>query len=172
MILQSAAMSFSGLFLAFAKGWSLALPMLLLVPILCCGLMVFIKNITARFVISATAFSTVAAFADETLSSMRIITAFGMEKISIENYLSHLKIHAGITTSVATKSGFSFGLFIGSMYFGYSYAFFLGSIWVDQGFWNHAHDRPYSAGDIISIFFGVLFGVFALGGIGPNVTAL
>ena len=58
------------------------------------------------------------------------------------------------------------------MYFGYSYAFFLGSIWVDAGIYNHAMGRPYSGGDIISIFFGVLLGLFAIGGLAPNIQAL
>ena len=74
-------MSISGLALAFIKGWSLALPMLILVPILFCGLTVFIKNITKRFIVSATAFATVAAYADEQLSAIRLVCAFGMEKI-------------------------------------------------------------------------------------------
>ena len=64
------------------------------------------------------------------------------------------------------------GAFLASMYFGYSYAFFLGSIWVDQGFYNHSMGRPYSGGDIISVFFGVLLGVFALGGLTPNIQHL
>ena len=81
MIFQSGAMCISGLVLAFLKGWSLALPMLILIPIVFCGMTVFIKNITTRFIVSATAFATVAAYADEQLGAIRLVCAFGMEKI-------------------------------------------------------------------------------------------
>jgi|Transcript_24402 ABC-type multidrug transport system fused ATPase/permease subunit len=78
-LVQAYGMSISGMFLAFLKGWSLALPMLLLVPILSCGLKILIKNLTAKFVISATAFAAAAAACDEAMSAIRIVVAFGME---------------------------------------------------------------------------------------------
>jgi len=43
---------------------------------------------------------------------------------------------------------------------------------VDQEFWNHAFGRTYTSGDIISVFFGVFFGMIAMGGLGPNITGL
>ena len=46
-LLQALAMSLSGLLLAFIKGWSLALPMLLLCPIIFIGLSTLIKGATA-----------------------------------------------------------------------------------------------------------------------------
>ena len=70
---------------------------------------------------------------------------------------------------LSLKAGLSFGFFMFVIFFGYSYAFLLGGIWVDQEFWNHAKDRPYSAGDIISIFFGIFFGMMALAGVGPSI---
>ena len=70
------------------------------------------------------------------------------------------------------KFSFYFGFLFFTIYFGYSYAFFIGAIWVDEEFPNHAFDRPYQAGDIISVFFGVFFGMIAMGGIAPNIQAL
>jgi len=32
--------------------------------------------------------------------------------------------------------------------------------------------RPYTAGDIISIFFGVIFGMFAIAGATPQISAI
>lgn len=56
-----------------------------------------------------------------------------------------------------------------SIYLGYSYAFLMGGIWVDAEFENHAFGRVYQAGDVISVFFGVLFGLFAVAGLGTNM---
>ena len=76
-----------------------------------------------------------------------------------------------VAVSSSVRAALSFGIMFLAIYFGYTYAFFIGAIWVDEGFWNHAHDREYMPGDIISVFFGILFGMFALGGLGPNFVA-
>ena len=69
-------------------------------------------------------------------------------------------------------SGMSLGFFMFVIYLAYSYAFLIGGIWVDKEIWNHANDRPYQAGDSISVFFGVLFGLFALAAAGPGFNTL
>ena len=76
-----------------------------------------------------------------------------------------------VAVSSSIKAALSFGVLFLAIYFGYTYAFFIGAIWVDEGFWNDMYDRPYQPGDIISVFFGILFGMFALGGLGPNMVA-
>ena len=69
-------------------------------------------------------------------------------------------------------TGLSLGFFMFSIYLAYSYAFFIGGIWVEKEFENHAQGRPYQAGDSISVFFGVLFGLFALAAAGPGFNTL
>ncbi len=69
-------------------------------------------------------------------------------------------------------SGFSLGFFFFMIDMTYAYCFAIGAVWVDRGFPNSVEDRPYLAGDIISVFFGVLIGLFSLGGAGPAVTAV
>ena len=43
---------------------------------------------------------------------------------------------------------------------------------MDKPFWNHAEDRDYMGGDVIGVFFGVLIGLFSLGGTGPAQNAV
>ena len=74
-------------------------------------------------------------------------------------------------TRQGVNAGLSMGFFFFTIYLCYTWAFLLGAIWVDEGYWNHAEDRGYTAGDIMAIFFGVLIGLFALGGAGPAITA-
>ena len=54
----------------------------------------------------------------------------------------------------------------------YAYCFAIGAVWVDRGFENSAEDRQYLAGDCLAVFFGVLIGLFSLGGAGPSMTAV
>lgn len=63
-ILQSFCMCISALALAFIKGWSLALPMLLLGPIIVIGFSILIKVMTERYVHSAAAYAQCASFCD------------------------------------------------------------------------------------------------------------
>ena len=67
---------------------------------------------------------------------------------------------------------FSQGFQMFTMYGAYAYAFLIGSIWVDRQFYNHTAGRAYAPSDIVAVFFGVLFGFFALAALGPNAKAV
>ena len=64
------------------------------------------------------------------------------------------------------------GFFILCIYVSYSYAFYIGGIYVDYPVYNDLAERNYSAGDSISVFFGVLFGLFSLASTSPALTAM
>ena len=64
------------------------------------------------------------------------------------------------------------GFFFTTIYICYGYAFALGAVWVDKEFENSAEDRSYRAGDCLAVFFGVLIGLFSLGGAGPAISAV
>jgi len=85
-LLQSGAMCISGLGLAFFKGWSLALPMCLLGPIIAIGLKQLVKGMTQKFIRQSAAFAKCAAFSEGAMGAIRIVVAFGMEKLELENY--------------------------------------------------------------------------------------
>ena len=57
-------MCISGLTLAFFKGWKLALPMLLLAPMMMCGLSVLMKAMMGKYVAQAGAFAKASAFSE------------------------------------------------------------------------------------------------------------
>ena len=43
---------------------------------------------------------------------------------------------------------------------------------MDKPYWNHAEDRDYMSGDVIGVFFGVLIGLFSLGGTAPAINSV
>jgi len=65
------------------------------------------------------------------------------------------------------KSSFGFASLMASFYFMYGYSFIVGGYFIREDFQNDSFDRVYTPGDILAIFFGVIFGFFALGGVGP-----
>jgi ABC-type multidrug transport system fused ATPase/permease subunit len=65
------------------------------------------------------------------------------------------------------------GGFFASMFGMYTYSFLLGAHWMrNQWTTLTLEDKPYTAGDVLCVFFGVLFGMFALGMAGPNFKAV
>lgn len=43
----------------------------------------------------------------------------------------------------------------------------IGGYFIREDFINKTFDKVYTPGDILAVFFGVIFGMFALGGVGP-----
>lgn len=63
-------------------------------------------------------------------------------------------------------------LFFSSIFGTYAYSFYMGSVWIYKGFHNDTFNRIYTAGDILSCFFGVIFGMFSVGLAVPNLKAV
>ena len=54
----------------------------------------------------------------------------------------------------------------------YAYAFYTCSFLVTNRVYNPYSQKEYDSGDIMSCFFGIVFGVFALGMATPNIKAI
>jgi len=78
--------------------------------------------------------------------------------------------------AIGIKSNFKIALTVSLFFFGmfgyYSYAFYIGSLLVTKHVINTNNDTAYSAGDIMSCFFGIVFGVISLGMATPNIKAV
>jgi ATP-binding cassette subfamily B (MDR/TAP) protein 1 len=93
-----------------------------------------------------------------------------MELTEAKNYKKFL-VQARSTGRISgMKTAFFMGFLMLCIYSTYAYAFTIGPIWVQRGFYNAAYGRNYLPGDIIGVFFGLIFGFFGLAGIGPNFT--
>jgi hypothetical protein len=63
-------------------------------------------------------------------------------------------------------------LFMFTIFSTYAYAFFMGSVWIYNQIYNDTFGRAYTAGDVLSCFFGVVFGMFSVGMATPNLKAV
>lgn len=84
-------------------------------------------------------------------------------------YLSRAR-QAGVKTHC--KGSLAIAFFFASIFGTYAYSFYMGSVWIYKGFNNDTFGRTYSAGDILSCFFGVVFGMFSVGMATPNLKAV
>jgi len=169
MIYNGLATSLGGFITAFVIGWKYAFAALGTFPFLVAGLMFLFAGIKSGYTRAALAYAKSGAYAEQALSNIKVVSAFGQEKREIENYVRHL--------DEAKKAGqfgkliiaFSFGIFNMLIFTSYAYGLFVGGQYVKNHVYNPNKDRDFTSGDIISIFFGVIIGVFSIGGSAPNV---
>ena len=52
-----------------------------------------------------------------------------------------------------------FASLLASFYFMYGYSFMIGGYFIREDFINKTFDKVYTPGDILAVFFGVIFGI-------------
>uniref|UniRef100_A0A803VZR3 Bile salt export pump n=2 Tax=Ficedula albicollis TaxID=59894 RepID=A0A803VZR3_FICAL len=148
-----------GFLLGFVSGWKLTLVIIAVSPLLGVGAALY--GLVSR---ELKAYAKAGAVADEVLSSIRTVAAFGGEKKEVERYDKNLVFaqHWGI------RKGMIMGLFSGYMWFiiflSYALAFWYGSKLVLE-------EDEYSPGTLLQVFFGVLVGALNLGQASPCLEA-
>ncbi|NWS10523.1 ABCBB protein, partial [Pachyramphus minor] len=154
----------SGFLLGFVSGWKLTLVIIAVSPLLGVGAAVYglaVAKLTGQ---ELKAYAKAGAVADEVLSSIRTVAAFGGEKKEVERYDKNLVFaqHWGI------RKGIIMGLFTGYMwliiFLSYALAFWYGSKLVLE-------EEEYSPGTLLQVFFGVLVGALNLGQASPCLEA-
>ena len=68
--------------------------------------------------------------------------------------------------------GFGLGLMFFFMFLDYALAFFYGAKLVGEDEYNSNKGAPYNVGDVMTIFFAIMIGGFALGQAGPSIKAI
>ncbi|XP_076407695.1 ATP-binding cassette sub-family B member 5 isoform X3 [Peromyscus maniculatus bairdii] len=152
-----------GLVMSLMKSWKLSLVVLSTSP----AIMVS-SAVCSRMVISLTskeleAYSKAGAVAEEVLSSIRTVTAFGAQEKEIQRYTQNLKDakDAGIKKATAAK------LSLGAVYFfmngAYGLAFWYGTSLIFGG------EPGYTIGTILAVFFSVIHSSYCIGSAAPHL---
>uniref|UniRef100_A0A8C4KQF8 Bile salt export pump n=1 Tax=Dromaius novaehollandiae TaxID=8790 RepID=A0A8C4KQF8_DRONO len=153
-----------GFLLGFVSGWKLTLVIIAVSPLIGIGAAIYglaVAKLTGR---ELKAYAKAGAVADEVLSSIRTVAAFGGEKKEVERYDKNLVFaqHWGI------RKGIILGLFTGYMwlviFLCYALAFWYGSKLVLE-------EDEYSPGTLLQVFFGILVGALNLGQVSPCLEA-
>ncbi|KAM3857136.1 bile salt export pump [Diretmus argenteus] len=153
-----------GFAMGFVKGWKLTLVIIAASPLIGVG-----TGLMAMFVAKLTgmelqAYAKAGAVADEVLSSIRTVAAFGGEKKEVERYDQNLVI----AQSFGIRKGLIMGFFTGYLWFiiflCYALAFWYGSSLV-------VDTKEYTPGTLLQVFFGVLIAAMNLGQAAPCLEA-
>uniref|UniRef100_A0A8B9KLI3 Bile salt export pump n=1 Tax=Astyanax mexicanus TaxID=7994 RepID=A0A8B9KLI3_ASTMX len=153
-----------GFLMGFVRGWKLTLVIISVSPLIGVGaalMALFVAKLTGR---ELQAYAKAGAVADEVLSSIRTVAAFGGEKKEVERY-DHNLISA---QRWGIRKGLIMGFFTGYLWFiiflCYALAFWYGSSLV-------VDTLEYSPGTLLQVFFGVLIAALNLGQASPCLEA-
>ncbi|XP_041039515.1 ATP-binding cassette, sub-family B (MDR/TAP), member 4 isoform X1 [Carcharodon carcharias] len=164
LLIQSLASFVGGFVVGFVNGWKLALVILAVSPVLGISAALWSKLLTSFTKQEQNAYAKAGAVAEEALSSFRTVVAFGGQKKEVDRYQKHLfdakdiGINKSIVMSVAV--GFTFLM----IYASYALAFWYGSTLI--------LNKEYTIGKMLTVFFSILIGAFAIGQTSPNIEAL
>ncbi|OCT61132.1 bile salt export pump [Xenopus laevis] len=154
----------SGFLLGFVNGWKLTLIIIAVSPLIGVGaalMALAVAKLTGRELL---AYAKAGAVADEVLSGIRTVAAFGGETKEVDRYDRNL-VYA---QRWGIRKGIIMGFFTGYMWFiiflCYALAFWYGSKLVLE-------EEEYSPGNLLQVFLGVLVGALNLGQASPCLQA-
>ena len=152
-----------GFIIGFAKSWKLTLVILALIPPLAAA-GVFLGKLTSRLSAQVTSAHALAGgAAEEVISNVRTVMAFGGEQTEINRYRGLLDSASAAGTRKAHVHGFSLGGVFLAAFSAFGLAFWYGSVLVRDG--------ELSAGDVLVVFFSIVVGATSIGNAAPAMQA-
>ncbi|KAF3819179.1 hypothetical protein GH733_013329, partial [Mirounga leonina] len=151
-----------GLTIGLVKGWKLTLVTLSTSPLIIASAAIFSRIIISLTTKELNAYSKAGAVAEEVLSSIRTVVAFGAQEKEIQRYTQNLKYakDIGIRKAIASK------LSLGAVYFfmngTYGLAFWYGTSLILSG------EPGYTIGTVLAVFFSVIHSSYCIGTAAPN----
>lgn len=166
------ATSFAGFFFAFFKGWLMSCILLVAFPVIFIMTGSLMKAMKSGFTENMKAYGQSAGYAEQALNAIKVVQAFGQEDSEVRNYERHLNRakETGIRTHL--KSAIALGAFFFVMFGYYGYGFYTGSWLITEKVKNKNSGELYNIGDILSCFFGIVFGVMSLGMASPQLKSI
>lgn len=154
----------AGFVIGFVFGWKLTLVILSVSPFLVVSGVIMGKLTSSMTQKELSAYARAGAVAEEVLTAIRTVTAFNGGLKECKRYNRNLEEAQNFGVKRGFVSGLSMGLVFFFIFGSYALAFWYGSRLVRDG--------EYSVGDMLIVFFCVVFGAFAVGNAFPNLTNL
>ncbi|XP_057614396.1 multidrug resistance protein 2 isoform X1 [Chionomys nivalis] len=163
MFFYSITSFLAGFIVGFIRGWKLTLVILAVTPLIGLSSAMWAKVMTSFTNKELLAYAKAGAVAEEVLAAIRTVIAFGGQKKELERYNKNLEEAKNVGIKKAITGGISIGIAYLLVYASYALAFWYGTSLVLS--------NEYSVGQVITVFYSILFGTFSIGHIAPNVEA-
>ncbi|KAI7832818.1 putative ABC transporter protein [Gamsiella multidivaricata] len=172
LVLSNLATFVAGFVIGFVKGWKLSLVLLAAVPLIIGKRRLESARTAGAFMTkyateSASAgqgsYSKAGGVAEQAISSIRTVVAFGGQKKETAAYLKHLDNAYKAGAKRTRVAGIGNGLILFILFLTYGLGFWYGS--------NRVAAREITSGQVLNVFLGMIIGAFALGNVGPYLSA-
>ncbi|XP_070692316.1 ATP-dependent translocase ABCB1 [Pempheris klunzingeri] len=161
MLIQAFTTFISSFIIGFTQGWKLTLVILAVSPALGIAAGLFGKVLTSFTSKEQTAYAKAGAVAEEVLSAVRTVFAFSGQDREIQRYKKNLVDAKNMGIKKAISANIAMGFTFLMIYLTYALAFWYGSTLVLS--------KEYTIGNVLTVFFVVLIGTFAMGQTSPNI---
>eukprot|EP00735_Rhodelphis_limneticus_P009654 TRINITY_DN2844_c0_g1::TRINITY_DN2844_c0_g1_i1::g.6165::m.6165 TRINITY_DN2844_c0_g1::TRINITY_DN2844_c0_g1_i1::g.6165 ORF type:complete len:1343 (+),score=403.88,sp/Q54BT3/ABCB2_DICDI/42.51/0.0,sp/Q54BT3/ABCB2_DICDI/40.60/8e-137,ABC_membrane/PF00664.18/1.2e-55,ABC_membrane/PF00664.18/1.4e-47,ABC_tran/PF00005.22/4.1e-35,ABC_tran/PF00005.22/1.1e-33,SMC_N/PF02463.14/5.2e-05,SMC_N/PF02463.14/38,SMC_N/PF02463.14/6.6e-05,AAA_21/PF13304.1/0.0078,AAA_21/PF13304.1/3.1,AAA_21/PF13304.1/0.0024,ABC_ATPase/PF len=160
-----------GLIVGFMYGWQLTLVMIASIPLLAFAGTVMSKVASSSSEDGDAAYASAGSVAEETISNMRTIAAFAAQEKMRTRYngLLNIALESGKRKGIWT--GIGMGLMYGAIFLTYALALWYGGKLISDHT-DNSEGEPYTGGDVMLVFFGVLIGAMSIGQAGPPLQAI
>uniref|UniRef100_H2ZPW6 Bile salt export pump n=1 Tax=Ciona savignyi TaxID=51511 RepID=H2ZPW6_CIOSA len=163
MVLQYTSMSLTGIIVGLIYAWKLALVTLSVAPLLGLASTLMFTLTTIYTKRELAAYATAGTIAEEAISAIRTVVAFGCQDKEVDRYTHNLGDAKVVGIKRGLVSGFSMGLLYLSMFGMYGLSFWYGTTLVLNG--------EIAVGNMITSFFNILIAAFGLGMAGSYLDA-
>eukprot|EP01133_Synstelium_polycarpum_P000374 gene374-436_t len=161
----------TGFAIGFTKGWQLTLVITSVSPLLAFGGGFMAKMMTEMTRQGQEAYARAGGVAEENISSIRTVATFAGEARATARYAINLKEARKIGYKRAVFNGFGLG-FVQFIILGtYALSFWYGSTLVAKKTNNDLTGHPWTGGDVVAVFFGVIIGATAIGQASPSLSS-
>ncbi|EGW07208.1 Multidrug resistance protein 1 [Cricetulus griseus] len=161
MFFQSIATFLAAFIVGFISGWKLTLVILAVSPLIGLSSAMWAKVLTSFTNKELQAYAKAGAVAEEVLAAIRTVIAFGGQNKELERYNKNLEEAKNVGIKKAVTANISIGIAYLLVYASYALAFWYGTSLVLS--------NEYSVGQVLTVFFSILFGTFSIGHIAPNI---
>ncbi|KAM5280513.1 bile salt export pump isoform 2-T2 [Ctenodactylus gundi] len=156
IFIQRMTSAICGFLLGFYRGWKLTLVIISVSPLIGIGAAIIGLSVAKFTDLELQAYAKAGSVADEVISSVRTVAAFGGEKKEVERYEKNLVF----AQRWGIRKGMVLGFFTGYMwcliFFSYALAFWYGSKLI-------LDEQEYTPGILVQIFLSVIVGALNLG---------
>lgn len=158
--------------IAFTTSWKLSLVLTATIPFVGLSGWFLTKAFTEASKQNKKAYEKAGGVAEEVLYKIKTVSSFGNFKFEIERFNKLLmdSLNAGLKSGI--RSGIGFSVLFFTIFASYGLAIWYGSKLLFDKEYNSNSDRPFKAGDVMTVLFNIIFGALGLGTAAPNFQAI
>ncbi|XP_075068305.1 ATP-binding cassette sub-family B member 5 isoform X4 [Mixophyes fleayi] len=155
-LVQNCATFVAGLVVGLIKGWQLALVIMATSPLVAISTAICSKMVVSLTSQELSAYAKAGAVAEEVLSSIRTVVAFGGQEKEIKRYSNNLGEAKKIGIRKSITSQFAVGVMFFLIYASYGLGFWYGTTLILGG-------KGYTIGSTLVVFFSVILSSYCIG---------